>query len=348
MAKAGLIGTGWIAELHAQTLQTLGIEISTVVGHTEEKARLFAEKWGIPSYGTDAALLYGKEVDCVHICTPTMQHSSLIKNLLEHRKHVLCEKPLCLDTEEAKQLAALAQKRACVCTVCFNVRFYLACQKAREIVCSPEFGRVLLIHGSYLQEFGVSPTQWSWRYEDKMHAVTEIGSHWLDLAQYISGRRITAISAQFDRFHPLRYQKDGHLYTEPAEDRAEISVPSEDVALLHLRFEDGAIGSVVLSELSHGRNNRLSIEITGEKQSLWWNSEDNGRLFLAQKGEACKTFLFEDDFLDTFRRLFSKVYETVDRGEATCYPSFTEGRDNVRLCDAAWQSAKENSCWVEV
>lgn len=348
MVKAGIIGTGWIAELHAQTLRSLGIEICAVVGRSEEKTRFFAEKWEISSYGTDAALLYDTEVGCVHVCTPPAQHYSLIKDLLNHRKHVLCEKPLCLEARKATELAALAQEQGLVCAVGFNVRSYLACQKAREIVKSQEFGRVLLIHGSYLQEFGAPPAQWSWRYEDKMHAVTEIGSHWLDLAQYISGKRVTAVSAQFDGFHPLRYQKDGTLYTEPAKDRTEICIPSEDVALLSLRFEDGAVGSVVLSELSHGRNNSLSIEITGEKQSLWWNSEDNGRLFLAQKGEQLRTLFFEDDFIYTFRRLISKVYETVDKGGSADYPSFAEGRDNVLLCDAAWQSARENSRWVEV
>ena len=348
MAKAGILGTGWIAELHARTLRSQGIEIAAVVGHSEENTQLFADKWSIPYYGIDMDLLYEKSVDCVHICTPPKHHHSAIKALLSHGKHVLCEKPLCLDIGEAEELSALAENSDLICAVGFNIRYYLACNKAKKLVQSDDFGRILLIHGSYLQEFGASPAQYSWRYADKLHAVTEIGSHWLDLVQYISGKRIISVSTQFDRFHPLRYAKDGMLYSEPVDQGKIVHIPSEDVALLSLRFEDGAIGSVVLSELSHGRKNSLSFEITGERQSLWWSSDFQNNLYLARKGASLSVLKFEDHFDNTFSRLIQEVYHAIEVNKPCGFPTFAEAQANVRLCEALWQSAENNSCWTEV
>lgn len=343
--RAGIIGTGWIAELHAMALAKLNIPIVAVVGHNEEKTRDFAKKWNIPIYGRETKILYSAEVDVVHICTPPAAHYRQIKEALSHKKHVFCEKPLCLEPEEAVELASLAEKEAIPCAVGFNVRYYQACQKAREIVSSPDFGKVLLIHGSYLQEFGAEPAMWSWRYEDKLHAVTEIGSHWLDLSRYISGKELVAVSALFDTFHPMRYKEGNSLYCETAAGREAVAVPSEDAAVINLRFDGGAIGSLVLSELSHGRGNRLALEITGEKQSLWWNSEESGCLFLAEKGKTPMKYCFDDGFEDTFVEILRSFYEN---NACMNYPSFADGRDNVLLCHAFWRSNKENSCWVEV
>lgn len=209
-------------------------------------------------------------------------------------------------------------------------------------------GRLLLIHGSYLQEFGADPAEWSWRYESELHAVTEIGSHWLDLAQYISGEKISAVSAVLDRFHPVRYRKDGLLYTESQEGAELISVPSEDVALIHFRTERGAIGSVVLSELSHGHGNQLAMELTGEKASLVWNNENPTTLILSQKGQISTLFGEEDSFENTFLTEFREFYQTV-RGEAPYSgPDFCEAYRNALLCEAIQKSAENSSAWTEV
>ena len=348
MKSVGIVGTGWIAEVHAKILKDLGIPVGVVIGHNREKTKKFADRWGIPVSGTEPELLYAPEVFAVHLCTPPGMHYEQIKDLLAHKKHIFCEKPLCLSPEEAQELASLAEKAEVCCQIGFNVRFYAACQKAREVVSDSDFGRVLLIHGSYLQEFGAEPAQWSWRYEDRLQAVTEIGSHWLDLSQYISGKKVLAVSAQFDNFHPNRYKKDGCLYNREVPGGEAVSVPSEDVALINLRYEGGAIGAVVLSELSHGRGNRLSLEITGEKQSLWWNSEEHQRLFVASKGEGIKEYRFDDEFEDTFAEIMRGFYCAVEGNDLKNLPDFVTGRDNVLLCHAIWRSAKENSNWVEM
>ncbi|MBQ3217050.1 MAG: Gfo/Idh/MocA family oxidoreductase [Oscillospiraceae bacterium] len=351
MLGAAILGTGWSAETHARALTEANIEIWAVVGRDPEKTRHFAEKWNIPNYSTDFALLYAPEIDCVHICTPPSGHGEAIRKLLHHNKHILCEKPLCVDAEEAADLAKIAEEKDLVCALGFHFRFYPACQRAKELVNSPDFGRVLLVHGSYLQEFGAEPAEYSWRYEDPLHAVSEIGSHWLDLAQFISGKQITALSAQFDHLHPQRYQKNGLLFLEADWDREPIEVKNEDAAILSLRFAENIMGAVVLSELSHGRKNALTLEITGEKQSLWWNSEIPDQLTLAQKGKEPETILFPDRSFEAYFKQISTVYKDVEKGrraENAIYADFNAGENNALLCATAKSSAKDHAAWKEI
>ena len=252
---------------------------------------------------------------------------------------------LCI--EEAKELAELAEQSGLVCRVGFNVRAYAQCQKARELVQEGALGRLLLIHGSYLQEFGANPAQWSWRYESALHAVTEIGSHWLDLVQYLSGEKITAVSAVLDKFHPVRYEKEGLLYAEAQAGARAVEVPSEDVALIHFRTEQGAIGSVVLSELSHGHGNRLAVEFTGERATLSWNSEEPTKLQFAHKGER-NTLYQEDSFDDTFAKQFRSFYASIGEKSPCFLPDFREAYGNVALCEAILESDRNHSAWRSV
>lgn len=348
MKKVGILGTGWVAAYHVEALKKIDIEIFAVVGSTHEKAENFAREWSIPHYGTDLELLFDRQISAVHICTPPRGHYEQIRLLLAQGKHIFCEKPLSLCAKEAGELSQMAEKSGLICCVGFNVRSYAMCKKARELVQAEELGQLLLIHGSYLQEFGSEPAIWSWRYESEFHAVTEIGSHWLDLAQYISGQKIVAVSAVLDQFHPTRYRKDGLLYTEPQEGAEAVAVPSEDVALIHFRTEKGAIGSVVLSELSHGHGNQLRIELTGEKATLSWNSEIPTTLSLSHKGSTNELSVEEDSFEKTFLSQFREFYIGVQREAPFSEPSFKTAYRNVLLCEAIGQSAKNHSAWVEV
>lgn len=352
MLSAAIIGTGFIAEIHARSLHTLGIEIKAVVGRTEEGAKRFADKWNIPTFGTElsAALC----ADVIHICTPPSAHYEQIKAFLERKKHIVCEKPLCPDVQQAMELCELAERAGTICAVCFNSRYYAAIGSLKAVCRDADFGRPLLIHGSYLQEFGASPCKNDWRYDEKvsgrMHAVTEIGSHTLDLLQYVSGKRITAVSAQFDHFHPVRYLDGDQLYTDDGEGRKPVTVNQEDAAILNLRFEDGAIGVVTLSELSHGRQNRLSLEITGENASVWWNSEDASKFYCGKKNRGvCEQLLaFSGGYHETHLHLFTAIYSAIAEEKTDGFPTFFDGARNVMLCQAAYESAMNDAKWVEI
>ena len=352
--RGAIVGTGLIAMSHARAMRDNGIEIAAAVSRTQEGARQFAETWNIPRYGTELSMLFDLELDCVHICTPPALHYEYAKLLMEHGKNILCEKPLCLHADEALELAELAEKKGLICAVDFNARFHPACQAAQQEVAGGDFGPVRMIHGNYLQEFGALPAFRDWRYNPtlagELHAVTEIGSHWLDLSRFLSGKEIVAVSAQFDQFHQLRYAEDGMLYGEPGPGRQEVKVESEDAAIISLRYEDGVIGVVTLSELSQGRLNHLSIEITGEQENLWWNSEDSTRLCQARKGQGVNTriFAFDTGFAGTFQALQAAVYGEIAGTGKGGYPSFADGAAVVKICEAILRSARSGAAWTEV
>ena len=181
--QAAIWGAGGIAQTHAMALRAVGIPIRTVVSHSEAGARAFAEQWGIPQWSTDPAALLDESIGSVHVCTPPGLHYEMVRFLLEHGRHVLCEKPLCLDPDEAGELAQLAREKGLACAVNLNVRFHPACQEAKARVADPAFGPVFLVHGAYLQEFHALPAPYGWRYDEAvggtMRAVTEIGTRWI-------------------------------------------------------------------------------------------------------------------------------------------------------------------------
>lgn len=352
--RGAIFGTGLAAAQHALAMRGCGVEIALAVGRTEEGARRFAGRWGVPRSGRDPALLLEPGIDCVHICAPPALHYPVAKALLEAGKNIICEKPLCIRASEAGELARLASSKGLVCAVGFNLRFHPACQAARAAAMEPGFGPVRMVHGTYLQEYGALPARLDWRYDSslagELHAVSEIGSHWLDLAQHISGEKVAAVCAMFDGFHPVRYVAGGMMHGEPGPGREALPVASEDAAVVALRFAGGAIGAVTLSELSPGRLNRLSLEVTGENGNLWWDSEDAQRLFTARKGEPPRTamFPFGAGYAGTFQALAAEVYRAIATGGPAAYPTFAEGAQVVRVCEAILRSARGGSRWVEV
>lgn len=351
--KIAMVGTGLIANAHAQALQAMGHKIVIAINRSQERGEAFAQQWGIPQFGTDYSAALRKGVEAVHICTPPVLHYEMIKAALLAGKHVVCEKPMCLEPEQAKELKYLAQERGLIGAVVFNVRFHEASQHAKTKLADPAFGPIRLIHGSYLQEFHALPDAYSWRYQPElagpMRAMTEIGSHWIDLVRYWTSLEIEAVSAQFSAFDPERKLRDGVMHR--GGEGEQLLVPSEDVATLSLRFSNGAIGNVVLSEISHGRGNCLQLEITGTEQSLWWNNENPYQLQLGQKFQGYQTFTypFGDGFGQTFKACFEAIYRDIEKKQMSpnhTYASFEDGYRNVVVCKAAMKSAEREGEWV--
>lgn len=348
--KTAIIGCGFSADLHAAALKACGAELAAAVSLREESARVFAAKWNAGRWSTDPAAAFADDIDAVHICTPPGSHAGYVEAALRTGKRVLCEKPLGFLPEEAHKLAELAEAAGNTSAVIFNVRYHMAVQKARSLIAGGGFGKPLLIHGSYLQEFHVLPAPYDWRYDKAlsggMRAVTEIGTHWIDTAQYISGKKVKAVSASFGRFFPDRVVKDGMMFPkeEGTEEGSRLRVDSEDAACITFRYEDGAMGNVMLSEISAGRGNRLALEITCENGNLWWNEEENNVLHTARKGEGVRSevFAFGNGFNDTFISLMRSFYEGKE------VPTFREGAQIVDVCAAIAESATKNSAWTEV
>ncbi len=350
--SAAIIGPGTIGQMHRSILEELGIPVLFVLGRNRERALDFGRKYGIRA-AADYQEILESDVSTVHICTPPATHYQYAKQALLADKHVLCEKPLCLEDHEARELYRLAKDRGLCHATGFNIRYHEALQQAKRLIAHAEFGNVKLIHGTYLQEFHSLPAEAGWRYDPRlagpMRAVTEIGSHWCDLATYLTGREIDSVAAVFSTFTREREVKQGRMM--PAGGAPDIRVDSEDAATVLLRFTDGAIGSVVLSEASPGRKNYLSIEVTGLNHSLWWNSEAMHRLEVGSKDEGVlsRVFPFGDGFKDTLKSLARAYYRDVEQGRPSArpgYPTFLDGMRSVAVCNAIYRSQSLGGRWV--
>jgi predicted dehydrogenase len=198
--RAGVVGTGFIGVVHVDALRRLGVEVVGVVGSTPERA---AAKQVAPVAESYEALLADDRVDVVHLTTPNHLHYQQVKLALEAGKHVLCEKPLAMTSDETAELVELAHASGLVHCTNFNIRFYPVVQEARERVRAGELGDVWNVHGAYLQDWLATPTDWNWRLEaekgGRLRAVGDIGSHWMDLAQFLTGRKIVSARRRGDR-----------------------------------------------------------------------------------------------------------------------------------------------------
>ncbi len=349
--KIAIAGCGGIANIHAQIIKEMGYDIHLCIGRTKESTEAFQKKWNIKKSSCDFQSIFQEKIDIIHICTPPGLHYEMAKECLNNNINVICEKPLCLKDEEADELSKLVNEKGLINAVGFNVRYHTAINKMKQSIGNGELGDIFLIHGYYAQEFHILPVPYGFRYDEKlagkMRAVTEIGSHFFDLVFYLTSMKVKSISSRFKNVKPVRYlSNDGMMYSEARPGSKEIIIDSEDIAIVNFELENKAIGNVVLSEVSHGKINRLSIEITGESSSLYWNSEENNFIHSARKGDGIKTEIlgFDGGFVDSFRQLYKNVYS----GNNTEYPNFEDGAYAVKICNAIYKSALSNGIYVEI
>ncbi len=371
--KAAVVGTGFIGVVHVDALRRLGIEVLGVVGSSPERAR---SKGTAPVYESFEAMLDDDRVDVVHLTTPNNLHHPQVKQALEQGKHVVCEKPLAITSAESAELVELAAASGHVNCTNFNIRFYPLVQEARERVRAGELGEVWNVHGGYLQDWLAEPTDWNWRLEPErageLRAVGDIGSHWMDLAQFVTDARIVEVFADLATAIPVRRRPTGEVETFASADdveREDAEMSTEDIAHILLRFDSGARGSLVVSQVSRGRKNSLRFEVNGSQTSLAWDAERHEELWIGHRGRpnetlprdagllhpaaAARTHLpvaHAEGFADTFRELYRAVYADVARGgpsDEPDYPTFRDGHVENVLCDAVALSNRERR-WVEV
>lgn len=355
--NVAIVGCGFIANTHANALKDQNQNIVLSIGSSEEKAKEFSKKWKIEHYSSRFEEALRDEIDCVHICTPPHLHYEMAKAALFANKHVVCEKPLCLDSLQAKELWKISQNMNKFAAVNYNIRYNDACQKARNIVADDKFGAPLLVQGSYKQAFSLLPCRYMWRYipeiGGKMRVVTEIGSHLFDLIRFVTGQEIVEVCADFGYFWKNRIIKDGMMYAAE-EEGIPLQVDTEDAANILIRFENGAKGSLILSQISHGRSNYVSFEISSANRSVWWESEDPLKLHTAKHTEGINTKVnaYAGGFSDSYKSFFMNVYKRIEKWDKdTSYkniPSFFDGYKNAAICEAVFESANNNSRWMEV
>jgi predicted dehydrogenase len=370
---AAVAGTGFIGAVHVEALRRLGVEVAGVAASTADRA---AAKDLAPAYESYEALLADERVDVVHITTPNHLHFPQAQAALAAGKHVVCEKPLAVTSDESAELLALATASGLVHCTNFDLRFYPQAHEARALVGKGSLGEVWNVHGAYLQDWLLYPTDWNWRLEPEkggeLRAVGDIGSHWMDIVQWVTGKRITALFADLATTIPVRRRPAGEVETFAAADdveRADAPMSTEDVAHILFRFDGGSRGAVVLSQVSAGRKNMLRLEIDGSEGALAWSSERPEELWLGHRDRANETMLrnpalleesarartalpagHAEGFAETFRELYRAVYAAVAEGGMPSepdFPTFADGHRANVLGDAVAQSNREQR-WVEV
>ncbi|MGE0760846.1 MAG: Gfo/Idh/MocA family protein, partial [Pirellulaceae bacterium] len=254
--RAAVVGTGFIGPVHVEGLRRAGIEVAALIGSTPEKSRAAAVRLGVPvSHATLNDVLADSSIDAVHVTTPNRWHFEQAQGVMRAGKHILCEKPLAMNSRESAELVRLAAASGVAAGVAYNVRFYPLCHEAAERVQTGQLGRVWHITGSYVQDWLLHDTDFNWRVlaEDggALRAIADIGTHWLDLVQFITGQRVLAVCADLQTVHAQRQHPRRGVETfsssgkRPATDVADsIAITTDDAGCVLLHFDNGAQGAL--------------------------------------------------------------------------------------------------------
>jgi predicted dehydrogenase len=379
--RAAIVGTGFMAAVHTESLRRIGVTVLGVAGSTPEKSRTSAEALGLPTgYPSYRELLADPAVDVVHVCSPNHLHHEHALGALRAGKHVVCEKPLAMTSAEAVELRDVATASGLVHAVCFMNRFYPLCEEARRRVQSGAVGDVRLVTGTYLQDWLSNESDWNWRLDPRLggtlRAVGDIGSHWLDLAGFVTGHRIEAVMADLTTVVPTRRRPvdtsvamSVTTFGSPADGPSEaVAIDTEDVAGVLIRFEGGTRGVLVLSQVSPGRKNHQTLELSGSLSSLRWCAEDPEELWIGHRDEPNQRLLrgavpgspvatagdypagHVQGYPDTFKAMHRTIYRAIAAGGppvAPDYPTFDDGLEQAVIADAIAASARDGS-WAVV
>ena len=376
--RTAIIGTGFMGRVHLEAVRRLeSVEAVAIAGRNLEAARRLGAGFSIPTMTTDyREVLRDPAIDAVHICTPNAQHFPMVKEALLAGKHVLCEKPLATTVEQGEELVSLAARQGMRNGVCQNLRFYPMVQQMRAMREAGDLGEILVVQGTYFQDWLLYDTDWNWRVDAKTggpsRCMADIGSHWFDSAEHVTGLRVTSLCADLQTFHRTRKQPKHSVETFAnkllgPEDYIETAVETEDFGAVIFHMGARARGSVTACQVSAGRKNRFNIEIYGTRSSVAWNQERPDELWVGHRGAGNEIFVKDPSLLkpgarsyadlpgghsegydDTFKQIFRRFYASIVSRDATPeYPQFVDGLRQLTILDAVLQSHRTRS-WIDV
>ncbi|HEV3198979.1 MAG TPA: Gfo/Idh/MocA family oxidoreductase [Bryobacteraceae bacterium] len=376
--KTAVFGTGFVGRVHLEGIRRLGYVQVYAIGEPQiEKANQLAAEFGVEKTDADyRRILEDPAVDAVHVCTPNFMHFPIAKDALLAGKHVICEKPLATSVEQARELVTLAGQQKRRNATFHNLRFYPQVQQMRRMIEDGDLGEILVVQGTYSQDWLLYDTDWNWRLESKHNGpsrcLADIGSHWCDMAEHVTGKRITSLCADIQTFHKIRKQPKGPVETFAGktlrpEDYIETPIDTEDFGAVVFRMGDRARGAFTASQVSAGRKNRLNIEIYGTKGGVSWDQERPDELWIGQRN-ANNQILVKDPSLlkpaarpyadlpgghsegydDTFKQVFRRFYQSIeDPAAAPQYPQFVDGLRQLTILEAELASSRSRA-WVDV
>jgi predicted dehydrogenase len=371
--KVAIFGIGFMGRVHTEALRRLGnVEVVGVAGRTAAAARKFADAMAIErATGNYEDLLADPELSAVHICTPNELHFPMAQAAMQAGKHVLCEKPLASSIAEANAMLALAKEKGLAHCTLYNVRAYPQVQNMRALCEAGELGDVQVVQGTYSQDWLLYDTDWNWRIESgPSRTFADIGTHWCDLAEHITGKRITSLCADLTTFLDTRKKPKGSVETftgktqQPSE-YDEVAIKTEDFGAMIFAMGEKTKGSLTVSQVSVGRKNRLFIEIFGTKASVAWNTECPDELWIGHRNTPNQIVVKDPSLLtngatswadlpgghsegydDTFKQIFRRFYKRVaDENAPIEYPTFEDGIRQMRVLDAVLESSRKKA-WV--
>ncbi|MDG2957289.1 Gfo/Idh/MocA family protein [Exercitatus varius] len=378
--KVGIVGTGFIGVAHIEAIRRLGfVDVIALVESNQELADKKAKELNIPlAYDNIDKLLANPDIQVVHNCTPNHVHFDINKKIMLAGKHVFSEKPLCLTSQEADELVALAEKQGVVTGVGFVYRNFAMVQQAADMVRDQKIGRVFAVNGHYLQDWMLLETDYNWRVDPKVggksRTVADIGSHWCDTVQFVTGKKIKEVCADMSIVYPTR--KASKLVESFASADADSAyelkpVETEDYASVLVRFEDGSKGSFTVSQITAGHKNDLLFDLSGSEKSLHWEQENPQYLKIGYRQQANR-ILCDDPSLvnpsvrdynhfpgghiegwpDAFKNMILAFYTFIAEGknprkDEVKFAMFKDGAQIVHIIDAIIDSAQQGK-WVVV
>lgn len=376
--KTAIVGTGFMGKVHTENVRRLGnVEVAAVVGSSPERARQFAERYGIPIAASSLEeVLRNKEIIAVHICTPNVDHYPMSLAAIEAGKAVLCEKPMTMTVDEARRLVQAAAAKKAVNCVQHNLRYYPVVQQIRDMIAAGDLGEILVVQGTYSQDWLLYDTDWNWRIQadenGALRVMGDIGSHWMDMIQHLTRLTITELCADLATFHKTRKRPKGSVETFSGKklkpgDYEDFPVDTDDFAAVLLRLGDRARGAFTVSQMSAGRKNRFAFEIFGTKAGVAWDQEQPDTLWIGHRNEPNQIIIkdaslfyphaagfcdlpgghsegYDDSHKQVFKHFYAKI---ADPSAPIDYPTFEDGLRGMILLQKAAESA-ESRAWVAV
>jgi len=374
---AAVVGAGFIGPVHVEALRRLGVTVAGILGCDQTESNSARESLGLPkAYAELDEILADDSVDAVHLAVPNVLHYEFAKKVLEAGKHVMCEKPLAMDSTESAELSELARSKQVAAAVCYNIRFYPLNLEARDMARRGDLGDVYSINGSYVQDWLFYDTDYNWRVladrGGRLRAIADIGTHWMDLVLSITGLEVEAVLADLKTVHEIRNRPKGEVETFTGKMAAKIEtepvpITTEDYGCVMFRFTGGARGSVYVSQVTAGRKNCLRWEIAASKCALAFNSESPNELWIGRRDKPNEVLIRDpalvaemprgyinypgghnEGFPDAFKQCFRAFYRHIAAGDFDAepmYPTFDEGHREVVLCEAILESHRRQK-WI--
>jgi predicted dehydrogenase len=344
-----------MAETHSRASRAARARLVGLASSTPARSADAADRLGIDQgFAAIDDLLSDDAVTVVHVCTPNALHLEQSLAAIAAGKNVICEKPLATTVEDARRLTEAAAAAGVVATVPFVYRFHPMVRDARARFQNGEVGTLLTIHGSYLQDWLLEESDDNWRVDANAggasRAFADIGSHLVDLIEFITGDRIARVAAAKRTFFRDR---PGNK-----------AIATEDAVTVAIETSSGAIGSLLVSQVAAGRKNALRLELSGSAEAIGFNQEEPDTLWLGRRHGSVTVSREATDlaadaarlsivpaghplgYQDAFNAFVADSYAAINGASPDGLPTFADGLRAAIITDAVMEAAA-TARWVE-